>query len=260
VGRLAPPDVIGDGVSSTVFIARGSQPEFNEGRTQRSGQSLSVTGQLLAPSSTSTATVTIVGHAKVVQRAGSGFSLAAPNSAKPMPAVSATASAPAAPPSPSYQYAAPPGADAKSTYGVASFSGVFTASETPMRVYRPIISANRLSITGPGRPGSLFTGGAARNDARLIDLTLPIDSQVNATFADGTALLLPASISADPADATDRYLASVLDAGSGKLPRQTVAAFRVRSTKKASIPFGAVTIAADPFWRKMIVGTGRSLE
>jgi hypothetical protein len=235
---------------STVFVAQSSLTGFNGGssldRRRRSANAF-------AASSTSTATMTVTGPANFRQRAGSGFSVAAPNDVPPQPEISEPAPAP---PMPSYHYAPQTGPVANGNLATASFSQAVTAAGALELLHKPVVPANSQTSAARGRPNSLPTSGAAATYARLIDVTLPIDGQANTTWLDGTRTFLPASVSANPTAMAGRYVASVLNAAPANQSGQTVEAFQIGQTRGPNTSDGATTSVADPLRGKIMAGAG----
>jgi hypothetical protein len=251
VARIAPLiGTIGNGAlpggkpGSTVLIAQSRQAGLN-GRSAFGDSQRSAAADVFAPSGTSTATMTVTGPANLRPRAGSGFSAAAANGAKPLPVTSEPTPAAA-----SYPYVPQTGPVVNGNLVTANFSDAVTASGATTWIYKPIIPT--ASQRGPGtvRPNSVPPGDQV---ARLIDVTLPIGDQANATLADGTRAFLPASVSANPEATAARYLTSALNAGSAGLAGQTIEAFAIGFGNGSRTPAGAAT---DPLWEKIMAGVG----
>jgi hypothetical protein len=258
VARIAPligtidngssPD---DKPGSTVFVAQSSLTDGSSLDSRRRPAAVN----RFAASSTSTATMTLTGPANLRQRAGSGFSVAAPNDVLPVPEASESAPTNPVLPTPSYHYAPQPGPETKGNLAAASFSQAVTASGAVAPVYKPVVPANSQTGTAPRRPNSQPTSEQAAIYARLIDVTLPIDGQANPTWADGTRTFLPASVSANPTAMAARYVTSVLDAAPANQSGQTVEAFQIGQTKGHTLD-GATTSVADPLRGKIMAGAG----
>jgi len=262
VARIAPLiGTIGNGDSpdskpgSTVFVAQSSLTDFIDGSTLGSRRRLA-TVNAFAPSSTSTATATVTGPANLRQRAGSGFSVAAPNNDEPVQAASELAPTNPVPPTPSYHYAPQSGPVTKGSLVAASFGDAATASGATPLVYKPVVPTFSQLSTRSGRTNSPPTSEDAAIYARLIDVTLPIEDQANAIWADGTRTFLPASVSANPTATAVRYVTSVLDAASANKAGQTVEAFQIGPTMGAHTPNGVTASVADPLQEKIVAGVG----
>jgi hypothetical protein len=265
---------------STVFVAQSSQTGFNDGSNLDSRRRLAA-ASTFAASSTSTATMTVTGPESLRQRAGSGFSVAAPNDVQPLPDASELAPTTPVLPTPSYHYAPQSGPAAKGNLAAASFSGAVTASGAAALVYKPVVPANSQSGTTVGRPNSHPTSVEAATYGRLIDVTLPIGGPANstganstganstganstganatetsATGADGARTFLPASVSANPTAMAARYVTSVLNAAPASQSGQTVEAFQIGQTNGPRTLDGPTTSVADPLRGKIMAGAG----
>jgi hypothetical protein len=136
----------------------------------------------------------------------------------------------------------------------ASFSEAVTASGATALVYKPAVPASSHTGAVPGRPNSLPTNEQTALYVRLIDVTLPIEGQSNATWVDGTRTFLPASVSANPTVMAARYVMRVIDAAPASQARQTVEAFQIGQTKGPQD--GATNSVADPLRGKIMAGVG----
>jgi hypothetical protein len=238
VARIAPLiGTIGNGSSpgqkpgSTVFIAN---LDFNGGSSSDSKRR---TAGAFAPSSTSTATITLTGPANIPRRAGSGFSVAAPISAEPRPVASQpTPTVPA----PTYRYAPQPAPTAKANLVAASFANA-------------VIATHAVAQANPHPRTTLLPNSATvAIYARRLDVTQPINGQSTPTDNDGTRMFLPASVSADPAATAARYVTSVLDAAPGNPSGQSAEVFQI----SPETPGGAVTSVTVPLQGKIMAGAG----
>ncbi len=240
IARIAPLiGTIGNGSSpdqkpgSTVFVAETSSG-FNAGGISASRRR---TANAFAPSSTSTATITLTGPANIPQRAGSGFAIPASVSAESQPVASQP---PPTVPAPTYRYAPQPAPGAKGNLVAASFANAFTASQ-------PEAQANPHPSTA-----LLPNSATAAGYAKRLDVTQPIDGQSIPTDNDGTRTFLPASVSANPAATAARYVTSVLDAATGNASGQSAEVFQIGP----ETPGGAVTSVAVPLRGKIMAGAG----
>jgi hypothetical protein len=257
MARIAPLiGTIGDGSSandkpgSTVFVADNS-PEFNGGSGWDNRRRIA---NEFAPSSTSSATITLSGAANTRQRAGSGFSVAAPTDAQPQPvAIQPGEGQPAPvdtkPATPTWRYAPQPNPGTKGNLVAASFSNAITASGAAPQPVQPANSQSGIAPLGVNllETASIF--------ARMVDVTQPIDGQSNPTGADGTRIFLPASVSANPAAAAARYVMRVLDAARAGGSGPTIETFQIGPTK-GSATGGAASSVTDPLQGKIMAGTG----
>jgi hypothetical protein len=238
IARVAPLiGTIGNGSSpdqkpgSTVFVANLG---FSGGGSSNSKRR---TAGAFAPSSTSTATITLTGPANIPQRAGSGFAIPASVSAESQPVASQP---PPTDPAPTYRYAPQPAPGAKGNLVAASFANAFTASQ-------PEAQAN------PHPSTALLPNSATVSIyAKRLDVTQPIDGQSIPTDNDGTRTFLPASVSANPAATAARYVTSVLDAATGNASGQSAEVFQIGP----ETPGGAVTSVAVPLRGKIMAGAG----
>ena len=112
------------------------------------------------------------------------------------------------------------------------------------------------SGTRSGRTNLPPTSEDAAIYARLIDVTLPIEGQVNASSADGTRTFLPASVSANPTATVVSYITSVRDAASANNAGPTVEAFQIGPTTGAHTSDGATASVTDSLRGKIVAGGG----
>ena len=264
MARIAPLiGTVGTGPSpsdkpgSTVFVAEGSRPVFNDSVTV-GVRSPSVTA--LGPSSTSTATITVAGAGNFRQRAGSGFAVAAGNSLQALPAVSdkstsTVALSEAAQPTLGYQYAPAPSPATNGSAVAASFSGAVSANGGLARA-EPVRPAK--SQTSQLRPGDTqpSVSDAAATYAKLIDLSQPIEGKTSRTQVDGTRTFLSASVSANPQTTAALYMANVVNAAPAAAVGQTVEAFQVGPTPAARAQGSSGTTVADPLHGKIMASAG----
>lgn len=277
IGTIGNGSSGGDKSGSTVF-ASSSPTGFNDGGGERS----SSVAVAFSSSSTSTATITVAGAGNFRQRAGSGFSVAAANSLRAMPAATdqappAVVLAEAAQPTLGFNYVPVPNPATKGNSVEASFSDAVTATGVFARIGTPAALARIQTSevqTGRGQPGQaasgkiqtselqpnqgwparLQTSDASVADRQMIDLTQPIEGPPSGTQADGTRTYISASVSAKPSTVSAFYLANVVNAAPTVVTGQTVEAFQVGPTPGPR--GGAGTTVTDPLHGKVMASAG----
>jgi hypothetical protein len=267
--RIAPLiGTIGDGPSveekssGTVFVAEGSTAGFHDGGAIRS----SSVAVVFAPSSTSTATITVAGAGNFRQPTGNGFAVTAANSLRAMPSSDnapsmVVAGTDAAQPTLGYNYAPAARPSAKQNVVEASFSDAVTASGVFAQLTRPALA--KIQTNQPGNVQTSQLGITQAQAAQFkisdiatlygksIDLSQPIDGKSDGTQVDGTRSFLSASVSANPTAAATLYLADVVNAT--PVAGQSVEAFQVGPARGRS---GPATTVTDPLHGKVLASAG----
>jgi hypothetical protein len=294
IGTIGSGPTASEKAGSTVFVSAGSPVGFNDGGNADAGPRGSSKAVAFAPSSTSTATITVAGAGNLSRQwAGNGLSVVAANSLRAGPPAIVDASRSVTPqtiatsdtaqPTLGYNYAPVANPAAKSNTVAASFSDAVTATGAQVadRVMPATVQTSQLQ-PGQGQPGRaavsgkvqisqlqpeqsqparLQTSEAAADLTKLLDLSQPAQGPRGNTQGDGTRTFISASVSADPTVATARYMANVVNSTPVSQAGQSVEALLISPSQPgpapgAKTPANAATAVSDQLGGKILASAG----
>jgi hypothetical protein len=249
---------VGDGArvdaksGSTVFVAVGSTATFNDTGTDMASRGASG-DYAFAPSSSSTATITVAGAGNIPRRGfDGGFTVAAANSLQVVPTVTkdaapSMAQSDTAQPILSYNYT-PAKPVAGATAVAAVFPNAVTANGTTTGMVARVFSPT---------PAKIQTSEATLGVNKLIGLSDASQDQPKGTQGDGTRTFISASVSVNPSVSAARYMAEAVNATRTIPAGQTVEAFEVGpSAAGAKAAPGRGTTVAEPLRGKVMASIG----
>jgi len=267
IGTVGNGRAANDKAGGTVFVAEGSRFMFNGGGDTVGGQAALV----FAPSSTSTATITVAGAGNFPRTGGGAYTVAA-NSLQVTPVTGGDAAkeavmSDAAQPTLGYYFAPACTTVAKAGVAVASFSNTVTATGDLAMVVPPI-AATRIQFSQAqpvsGRADRLLTSEIQKQQFLAAATPGVQVSESTATFLDpgvdgpvaGTRTLISTSVSANPSAAAATYLATVIRGVPDGSPAPSIEAFQIGPQTGPNNQKVASTTVPEPLKGKIMASAG----
>jgi hypothetical protein len=254
IGVIGATPALNEKPGGSVFLVAGYRPRFNDASGPRTPGSPPV--KAFAPSSTSTASITVPGGGSPRQASGS-WSVAANDTQAATGTtteVLASATRPDAAAQPEYIYTPVRNNVGKTSLVAASFSDAVSATGDLARVVPLMTMAKPPTAQtqpGPGRPAPKQALNATKGSG-VVTVARTMPGIGGSTSIEGTRADLSNSVSSDPSITAARYMATIVATGPVSSALQSIETFQVGPSSGLKTR----TIVSEPLRKKTTAGPG----